>query len=190
MDTDREANTGKTYPPEFEEDNRRYPPECEEDAVTNTPAEERDGATDETSPTPVRPGSRPDFGSIGCSVLVLAVVLFFVWLIVSAISDVAKESRERENRRRQNLYSYHSSTTKRASSGSSYSGSSSSGSSSKKSSSNGSSGSAYKSGKTGGGNRKDEYNAADFGNPDDFYDEHYDDFFDYYEAEDYWNEHT
>lgn len=35
----------------------------------------------------------------------------------------------------------------------------------------------------------DPYNAKDYGNEDDFYEDHYDDFFDYYEAEDYYMEH-
>ena len=35
----------------------------------------------------------------------------------------------------------------------------------------------------------DPYHAKDFYNPEDFYDEHYDDFFDYYDAEDYWYDH-
>lgn len=36
--------------------------------------------------------------------------------------------------------------------------------------------------------KKDPYNASDYMNPEDFYDDHYDDFFDYYDAEDYFNE--
>ncbi len=36
----------------------------------------------------------------------------------------------------------------------------------------------------------DPYNADDYAHPDDFYYDHYDDFFDYYEAEDYYNEHN
>ena len=35
----------------------------------------------------------------------------------------------------------------------------------------------------------DPYDVNDFRNAEDFYDEHYDDFFDYYDAEDYFNEH-
>ena len=35
----------------------------------------------------------------------------------------------------------------------------------------------------------DPYHAKDFYNPEEFYDEHYDDFFDYYDAEDYWYDH-
>lgn len=37
--------------------------------------------------------------------------------------------------------------------------------------------------------KKDEYNAKDYQNADDFYYDHYDDFYDYEEAEDYYNEH-
>lgn len=36
----------------------------------------------------------------------------------------------------------------------------------------------------------DPYNAKDYSNEEDFYYDHYDDFFDYYEAEDYYNEHN
>lgn len=36
----------------------------------------------------------------------------------------------------------------------------------------------------------DPFNASDFSNPEDFYDYYYDDFIDYYEAEDYYYEHT
>lgn len=35
----------------------------------------------------------------------------------------------------------------------------------------------------------DPYNAKDYSNEEDFYDDHYDDFFDYYDAEDYYREH-
>ncbi len=35
----------------------------------------------------------------------------------------------------------------------------------------------------------DPYDVYDYSNPEDFYDEHYDDFFDYYEAEEYWEDH-
>ena len=35
----------------------------------------------------------------------------------------------------------------------------------------------------------DPYNAKDYGNEEDFYEDHYDDFFDYYDAEDYYMEH-
>ena len=38
--------------------------------------------------------------------------------------------------------------------------------------------------------KKDEYNAADYVDPDDFYYDHYDDFFDYEDAEDYYYEHV
>ena len=100
----------------------------------------------------------------------------FGWVIVRAIVDAASERREREIQHRQDLYSYHDPTASRSSSGGS--------------SSYGSSGSTYKPKSTGGDSREDEYNAADFGNAEDFYDEHYDDFFDYYDAEDYWNEYN
>lgn len=35
----------------------------------------------------------------------------------------------------------------------------------------------------------DQYNVNDYSNEEDFYYDHYDDFFDYYDAEAYWNEH-
>ncbi len=35
----------------------------------------------------------------------------------------------------------------------------------------------------------DEYNVKDYYSAEDFYDDHYDDFFDYYDAEDYYNDH-
>ena len=35
----------------------------------------------------------------------------------------------------------------------------------------------------------DPYNVNDYTSEEDFYDDHYDDFFDYYDAEDYYNEH-
>ncbi len=35
----------------------------------------------------------------------------------------------------------------------------------------------------------DEYNVIDYYSAEDFYDDHYDDFFDYYDAEDYYNDH-
>lgn len=35
----------------------------------------------------------------------------------------------------------------------------------------------------------DPYNAKDYMNEEDFYDDHYDDFFDYYQAEEYWRDH-
>lgn len=38
--------------------------------------------------------------------------------------------------------------------------------------------------------KTDPYNAADYSNEDDFYYDHYDDFFDYYDAEDYWRDHN
>lgn len=37
---------------------------------------------------------------------------------------------------------------------------------------------------------EDPYNASDYSHPEDFYYDHYDDFFDYEDAEDYYNEHT
>ncbi len=37
--------------------------------------------------------------------------------------------------------------------------------------------------------KKDPYDVNDYANEEDFYDDHYDDFFDYYEAEDYFREH-
>ena len=37
--------------------------------------------------------------------------------------------------------------------------------------------------------KSDPYNAKDYSNEEDFYDDHYDDFFDYYDAEDYYNRH-
>lgn len=37
---------------------------------------------------------------------------------------------------------------------------------------------------------EDPYNAKDYSNEEDFYYDHYDDFFDYYDAEDYYNEHN
>jgi len=37
--------------------------------------------------------------------------------------------------------------------------------------------------------KSDPYDAKDYSNEDDFYDDHYDDFFDYYDAEDYYNRH-
>ena len=186
MDTDHEANGTERFPPEGEETNGFD----DDDELLDDEEEARDGETEETSQAPVRPRSRPDAGAVGCMALVLAIVLFFGWVIVSAIVDVVKENREAELRRRQNQYSYHSSTKRSSSYGSSSYGSSSYGSSSGGSSSYGSSGSSHKSKSTGGSSRKDEYNAADFGNPEDFYDEHYDDFFDYYDAEDYWNEYN
>ena len=36
---------------------------------------------------------------------------------------------------------------------------------------------------------EDEYNASDYSHPEDFYDDHYDDFIDYYDAEEYWYDH-
>ena len=39
-------------------------------------------------------------------------------------------------------------------------------------------------------NDDDPYNAKDYSNEEDFYYDHYDDFFDYEEAEDYYNEHN
>ena len=35
----------------------------------------------------------------------------------------------------------------------------------------------------------DPYDAASYSNEEDFYDDHYDDFFDYYDAEQYWRDH-
>ena len=177
--------------------NGRFPPDGEETTgfddegeVWDEEEEPRDGKTEETSPPPVRPRSRPDADAVGCLALVLAIVLLFGWLIVSAIVDAVKEDQEAKYRRWQNQYSYHSSTKRSSSGGSSSYDSSAYGSSSGGSSYYGSSGSSHKSKSTGGSDRKDEYNAADFGNPEDFYDEHYDDFFDYYDAEDYWNEYN
>ena len=37
--------------------------------------------------------------------------------------------------------------------------------------------------------KNDPYNTKDYSNEEDFYDDHYDDFFDYYDAEDYYNRH-
>ena len=39
-------------------------------------------------------------------------------------------------------------------------------------------------------NDDDPYNAKDYSNEEDFYYDHYDDFFDYEEAEDYYNEYN
>ena len=36
---------------------------------------------------------------------------------------------------------------------------------------------------------EDEYDVQDYDDPDDFYYDHYDDFFEYYDAEDYWYDH-
>lgn len=38
-------------------------------------------------------------------------------------------------------------------------------------------------------NEEDPYDASEYSNPDDFYDDHFDDFFDYDEAEEYWMDH-
>ena len=38
--------------------------------------------------------------------------------------------------------------------------------------------------------KKDEYDAHDYNDPEDFYEDHYDDFFDYEDAEDYWDEYN
>lgn len=45
----------------------------------------------------------------------------------------------------------------------------------------------YSSGKS--SSKSDPYNAKDYGYADDFYDEYWDDFYDYEDAEDYWMEH-
>ncbi len=37
--------------------------------------------------------------------------------------------------------------------------------------------------------KTDEYDVQDYDDPEDFYEDHYDDFFDYEDAEDYWEEH-
>ena len=39
------------------------------------------------------------------------------------------------------------------------------------------------------GGDDDPYDVNDYSSEEDFYDDHYDDFFDYYDAEDYYNEH-
>ena len=179
MDTNRREN-----------DKERFPPDSEAPPEIDSTEEKQDSETEKTSPPPVRPRSRPDFGSIGCLAVVLTIVLLFGWLIVSAIADVAKEEQERKQRRNYYLYSYQSSHANSSSSGNSSSGGSSGNPSSGGSSSFGSSGSTYKPKKSSGNDDKDPYNAADFGNAEDFYDEHYDDFFDYYDAEDYWNDHN
>ena len=153
-----------------------------DEAVANGAGDERNGATEKAP----RKRSRPDFGCLAGMAVLLAVVLFFGWMIVSAIADVIKEDRQAELRRWQAFETYRDSVSRRSSSGGSSYGNSSSGGSS----SYPSSGGAYKPKKKEDSDRKDEYNAADFGNPEDFYDEHYDDFFDYYDAEDYWNEHN
>ncbi len=36
---------------------------------------------------------------------------------------------------------------------------------------------------------EDEYNTSDYDDPENFYEDHYDDFIDYYDAEDYWYDH-
>ncbi|MCD7751523.1 MAG: hypothetical protein LUI10_07265 [Lachnospiraceae bacterium] len=41
-----------------------------------------------------------------------------------------------------------------------------------------------------GSNSTDPYNASNYAHPDDFYYDHYDDFIDFEEAEDYWNAHN
>ena len=161
------------------------------DAVmTDNAAAGRERKTEEPTASPREPRSRPDFGCLAGVALFLAMVLMFGWLIISAIVDVAKENREAELRRWQAYDTYRQSVERRSSGGSSSGGSNSGSASSGGSASYGSSGSTYKPKSKSGSEREDEYNAADFGNAEDFYDEHYDDFFDYYDAEDYWNEHN
>ncbi len=193
MDTDRAANTERMNPPEWEEETAADAPEEQVDkegpATEDTDAE-RDGEIEASALPSARPRSRPDFGCIGAVIVVLALALLFGWVLVSAIADVAQEHREAELRRWQAEDTYRKSVARRSSGGSSSGGSKSGSASSGGSSFYGSSGSGNKSKSSGGSTRTDEYTAADFGNPEDFYDEHYDDFFDYYDAEDYWNEHN
>ncbi len=151
--------------------------------------EDRNGKAERPAAATGRPRSRPDFGCLAVVAVLLAIVLCFCWLIVGAIVDVVKEDREAKLRRWQAFDTYRQSVERRSSGGSSYSGSKSGSGSSGGSSSYGSSGSTYQP-KSKSGGREDEYNAADFRNPEDFYDEHYDDFLDYYDAENYWNEHN
>ena len=37
---------------------------------------------------------------------------------------------------------------------------------------------------------EDPYNASDYSDPEDFYEDNYDDFWDFEDAEDYWNEYS
>lgn len=148
-------------------------------AAADGTAKKQDETAKKTAAASRRAHSRPDFGCLAGAAVLLAIILFFGWVIIGAIVEVEKDKQAAKRRYREALYPSHSYSSQR-SSGGSKSGSASSGSSS----------GGYTPKKSGGSSRDDEYNAADFGNAEDFYDEHYDDFFDYYDAEDYWNEHN
>lgn len=200
MDTDHETDIDELFPADDADtddgdtvaDGEAEEPDGEEEEWDALPGN-RGGKTAKPASSPLRKRSKPDIGCLAGAALLLAIILMFGWVIIGAIVDVAKENREAELQRWKAAETYRQSVAQRSSGSSSYSGSKSgsgSSGSSYGSSSYGSSGSTYKPKQSSGGDRKDEYNAADFRNAEDFYDEHYDDFFDYYDAEDYWNEHN
>lgn len=140
--------------------------------------------------------------SAGCSGgfwIGLAVVLVLLF-IIGSIGASCDNSKSRyygyatSSYRTSNSYSsknYNSSSNKsNTSSSKSYNSSSkkSSSSSSKSPSSKTSYSKSYSSSKK--SSKNDEYNAKDYVDPEDFYDDHYDDFFDYEDAEDYYYEHS
>ncbi len=121
------------------------------------------------------------FDKIGNIIAIIGVIIFIASVIYALIESNAEPEYDFSHLRRRS-YSYGNSS-------SSYSSTySNCNSGSQQTSSYYTPSKSYKS-----SNRKntksDPYNAKDYSNEEDFYDDHYHDFFDYYDAEDYYNRH-
>ena len=114
------------------------------------------------------------------------VIISFIWTIISMIAscEASKKNEYYDTYLRKQRTPYYSSY----STSSSNSSSSSSGSSSSRSTGTYSGNSSSKT-KT-KNSSSDPYDAKSYYHPDDFYYDHYDDFWDYEDAEDYWEEHN
>lgn len=125
---------------------------------------------------------------IGNIIGAIAVIVSLILIFAKCSSSCTKNNSYKSNYHRSYSYSSSSSyssrsstpstTTKPYTSSSSYSGYSNSGKSK-----------SYSYGTKSSSKSKDEYNAKDYSDAEDFYEDHYDDFFDYEDAEDYYDEH-
>ena len=126
-----------------------------------------------TSPPPIRM-TKPS-SDLGCSgwIAIICIVIALISLFGSCGKSSSKSYSSGSSRRLYSTSSY-SSSSKSTSTSNSYSGSSRSNTSESVKAK---------------GSSSDPYDAKSYYHPDDFYYDHYDDFWDYEDAEDYWEEH-
>lgn len=122
------------------------------------------------------------YDKLGNVIAIIGIIIFIASVIYAIIESNAEPEYDFSHLRRSS-YSYSNSS-------SSFSSTYSDGnSSSQQASSYYTPSKSYKSSSS-KNTKSDPYNAKDYSNEEDFYDDHYDDFFDYYDAEDYYNEHN